>query len=275
MTVAVSITLTRYREPDWLVMETLASLAKQENVVGAVIFLDQNWREDFAEKVEKLSSQGIVFRCVPCDECGLSHARNEGIRLAQNDFVLFIDSDAIAEPSWAFEMARGLGEGAAIVGARILARWRGKKPLLANSRVVTDLYSLLDWGDEMIDAHRVVGAGFGINKSLFPAAMQFDPDFGRRDGKLLSGEESDLCARITALGGRITYCGQAIVHHQILPERCQFGWIANRLYFAGMARAQAGGTPSPSHKPGLWDWALLPLILPPYAAGYARKKLVS
>jgi GT2 family glycosyltransferase len=264
----VTITLTRYREPDWLVMETLESLARQTGVKGEVIFLDQNWREDFARDVACLSTPHLIFICEPCPEKGLSHARNRGLEAANNDLVLFIDADAVAASDWAREMAAALSQGAAVAGARILPRWRGRKPLMARARVVLDQYSLLDWGEDVIDAPRVVGAGFGLRKSAAPDLMYFDEAFGRREGKLFGGEESDLCARLRASGLRIVYCGRAVVHHQILPERLNWFWIMKRLYFAGAGRRQQGGAPAPSRKPGLWDWALLPVILPPYAAGY-------
>lgn len=264
----ITITLTRYREPDWLVMETLESLALQEGVNGDVLFLDQNRSKSFTEAVEALSTPQLRFRCLPCAEKGLSHARNEGLRLASSPVVLFIDCDAVAERRWAREMSKVLRTGAAVVGARILPRWRGRSPLLARAKVVRDQYSLLDWGEDVAAAPRVVGAGFGLRKDLCADQMIFDEGLGRRDGKLFSGEESDLCRRVAAAGGRIMYCGKAVVHHQILPERLKLSWIMKRLYFAGLGRAAQGGAPSPSQKPGFWDWALLPLILPPYAAGY-------
>lgn len=272
---AVSITFTRYREPDWLVLETIESLAAQINIMGEIIFLDQNWTKEFAAVVEQHSVPNLKFRCLPCEEKGLSYARNYGIKLAEHDHVLFIDSDAIAEPNWAFEMADGLERGAAIVGSRILPKWHGRPPILARSSVVRDVYSLLDWGTENIEVTRVVGAGFGIDISKFSVEMKFSLDFGRRDGKLLSGEESDLCARVCKAGGEIAYRGKALVHHQILPERLHLGWITRRLFYAGMARAQAGGAPNPSGSPGFWDWALLPIILPPYAVGYLKQKLAN
>ena len=270
---SVSITLTRYREPDWLVLETLESLAKQRGVRGDVVFLDQSWRADFAETVEALSTGAIRFSCKPCPRNGLSHARNLGLEAAHADIVLFIDPDGLAAPDWAAELASALKRtGAGVVGARVLPKWRGRKPVLAFSKVVMDQYSLLDWGEETMSAPRVVGAGFGVRKSAAPAEMYFDEALGRRDGKLFGGEETDLCARVAAAGGGIAYCGSAVLHHQILPERLTWKWVLRRLYYAGLGRAQRGGAPSPSHAPGVWDWLLAPVILPPYALGYFRAR---
>jgi glycosyltransferase involved in cell wall biosynthesis len=269
----VTITLTRYREPDWLVMETLESLAGQAGVCGEVILLDQNWRDDFAERVEALSSHHLVFQCRHCPEKGLSHARNMGVEQAAYPVVLFIDPDAVAEPGWARELARAVSQpGVAIVGSRILPRWRGRKPILARARVVLDQYSLIDLGAGQVETHRVVGAGFGLNKTVCPKEMYFDRGLGRRQGKLFGGEESDLCARVLRAGGEVVYTGRSVVHHQILPERLNAAWVFRRLYYAGIGRAQGGGAPNPTQKPGFWDWLLLPLILPPYALGWIRAR---
>lgn len=270
----VTITLTRYGEPDWLVVETLDSLARQTGVLAEVIFLDQAWRADFAATVEAKSNASIIFSCKPCKARCLSFARNEGIRLAAHPIVLFIDTDALAEPDWAAHMAAALApEGAAIAGSRILPLWHGDQPLLARSRVVLDQYSLLDWGEETLEASRVVGAGFGLRKDMYAGEMYFDEAFGRRDGKLFGGEESDLCARVRGAGGAVVYCGEAMVRHQILPERLRWSWVLRRLYYSGLGRGKAGGGPNPSRGPGLWDWLLLPVILPPYGAGFLSSKL--
>jgi len=269
-----TITFTRYREPDWLILETLESLAAQRGVSGEVIFLDQTWSQDFSQRVEAFSNADLTFKCQPCPERGLSHARNLGIETAKTSIVLFIDPDALADPHWARELAATLARpGVAVAGARILPKWRGRKPILARSRVVLDQYSLIDLGSGEFDTHRVVGAGFGLNTSNCTEEMYFDTELGRREGKLFGGEESDLCARVKRAGGRVVYSGRAIVHHQILPERLKTGWVLNRLYYAGIGRAEGGGAPNPTKKPGLWDWLLLPLILPPYGLGWVRTRL--
>lgn len=264
----VSITFTRYREPDWLVDEALDSLGRQQGVVGEVIFLDQNWNSAFAETVEARSSEQLSFRCIPCEERCLSYARNEGLRHARSDLVLFTEPDALAEPDWARRLADELLKGAAIAGSRILPKWRGRPPILAKAKTVLDQYSMLDWGEQTIEARRVVGAGFGVNKTLLDFSYIFDERFGRRDGELLGGEESDLCRRVLDAGGRISYAGGAVIRHQVLPDRLTWRWAMRRLYFAGASRRQMGGAPSPSKGPGVWDWLFLPIILPPYVYGF-------
>ena len=267
----VSITFTRYREPDWLVDEALDSLAAQEGIAGEVIFLDQNWSEAFAKTVETRSNDRLAFRCVPCEERGLSFARNRGISIAKSDFVVQLDPDVVVKTDCVKTLVSSLiKHDAALAGTRILPRWRGHAPLLAKSKIILDQYSMLDWGEVTKPTIRIVGAGYALNRKKFSDAIVFDENFGRRQGVLFGGAESQLCRRLVDSGEKIIYVGGAIVWHQVLPERLTWRWVLKRLYFAGAARRQQGGAPSPSKGPGLWDWLLLPIILPPYALGYWR-----
>jgi len=68
------------------------------------------------------------------------------------------------------------------------------------------------------------------------------------------------------------YVGGAVIYHVIPAERCRTAWILKRLFYAGYGRSQIGGGPNPSRKPGVADWLLLPITLPPYALGWLAGK---
>jgi GT2 family glycosyltransferase len=263
----VTITLTRYAEPDWLVMETLESLTRQEGVSGEVLFLDQNHESEI--DFDRLENANLEFKriCIPAKS--LSYARNYAIEHAENDLILYIDSDAIAEPDWAKFMAEALGRrGVAIVGGRILLKWH-KTPLwITRARVVHEQYSSLDLGRETREFPKVVGASFGINRALLGNDAYFNEELGRRPGLLLGGEETDLCTRARKRSLGVLYQGKALVHHQVLPERIKYSWIFRRMYYAGKGRASAGGMPSATHEMCIWDYLVLPIVIPFYAAGY-------
>lgn len=269
MTHYVTLTLTRFSEPDDLLENVLAHLAAQRGVAGEILFIEQDTGSplDAAGVANDRWSVRTIRKRLP----GLSAARNLSLTEAAHDRVLFCDSDALADPGWAKAMNDAFdAPDVAVVGSRILPHWTRLPPILAASRVVRDQLSLYDLGEDTIEVPRVVGAGFGVDRSLFASEMYFDEDLGRRDGRLFGGEESDLCARVRAAGGRVIYAGQARVDHVIQPERHSTRWILKRLYYAGLGRATVKGQPSPSRKPGLADWLLLPVILPPYALGWLR-----
>ena len=267
----VTITLTRLSEPDALLEKVLARLASQSGVAGEILLIDQ--KPGSSIRAESHSNANWTGRTVLKPLPGLSAARNLSLAEASHDLVLFCDADALAHQGWAAALSGALSRPeVAVAGCRILPAWSGSPPLLARSRVVLDQYSLYDLGDEEREVARIVGAGFGVDRSACPEEMRFDEGLGRRGGRLFGGEESDLCHRVKRAGGRVVYVGKAVVDHVIQPERMRLGWILKRLFYAGFGRGGVGGAPNPSQKPGWADWLFLPVILPPYALGWLASK---
>ncbi len=273
MTSNLTITLTRYNETDSLILETLGSLAKQVNVTASIIFFDQNSDSNIQQDIDKLGNHRIDFTRINIPAISLSYARNQAIENCQTSILLFIDSDAIAEPNWAEMMLKAFKDSeAAIVGGKIVLMWKAKPPLLAKSNIVREQYSCLDLGDDLMPSPKVIGASFGVNLNKLGKLAFFDEELGRMNGRLLGGEETDMCRRAIKSGLNVFYQGRALVHHQVLPERISNRWIFKRLYYAGYSRAQSGGMPSPSHSKNAWDYLLLPVYFPPYLFGYFKSK---
>jgi GT2 family glycosyltransferase len=269
--IRVTIALTRYNEPNWLLWEALDGIAAQQSVGGEVLVLDQTEDPETAERIASLGSARLLFRWMPIPARSLSYARNHAIAIARFPVVLFLDADAVAEPRWAAELAATLSQpGVAVAGGRILPEWHRRPLLISRARVVLEQYSVLDHGPMEAVVPKIVGAGFGIHRERLGDQAYFDEDLGRRAGSLLGGEETDLCVRATRAGHEVRYNGRAIVHHHILPERIRYRWILKRIYFAGVSRALQGGVPAPTHGVGLWDLAVLPMILPVYALGFLK-----
>lgn len=267
----ITVSVTRYDEPNWLLWQALESLSRQERVEAEVLVLDQIFDNETQHLTTRLSNPNIQFKYINIPKKSLSFARNYTLRNASHDMILFIDCDAIAEVNWAFHLSESLSEkGVAIVAGRILPQWHKKPLLISKSRVVREQYSLLDLGESEIEAYKVVGAGFGLNRKLLGVEAYFDENLGRQKGMLLGGEETDLCERALRSGLSIRYNPYAVVHHQVLPERISYRWILKRIYCAGVSRALRGGRPSPTHAVGLWDFLVGPIILPWYVTGYVR-----
>ncbi len=270
----ITISLTRHAEPDWLVRDALVSLADQRNTEGRVLFIDQAPTSAMQDLCRDLCRPDLAFEHLATEPQSLSKARNLALAECRSDVLLYLDIDAVAAPDWAAALSHSLSDGgAAVAGGRILPRWHGRPLLASRSRLVREQYSLLDLGNREQVARKVIGANFGLNRARCGAEATFDEGLGRRDGRLLGGEETDLCRRVAARGLTILYNGSAVVEHQILPERMTYRWLTRRFYFAGLNRAIFGGAPEPSHAMALWDLLMAPFYLPPYATGYLRGRL--
>jgi len=273
--ISITITLTRYAEPNWLLFQNLDSLALQQDIQAIVLMLDQQECKETADYCRKLSTSKIEFKYVSIPAKSLSFARNEAIRMCSTDILLYIDTDAIADPLWAKHLSSILTqENVGVSGGKIIPKWLKKTSFIQKSQVVLDQYSMLDLGDSVVDVHRIVGANFGININRLGNIATFDEDLGRRNGKLYSGEETKLCADVTAKGFIVRYTGLAVVEHQVLPERIKFSWIATRMYYQGLSSAKRGGPPAPNNngKYTMWDYLALSMLGPFYLYGFYKEK---
>ncbi len=271
--IETTITLTRYREPNDLMFQTLDKLAKQHNIRARVLFLDQNPDDQLSAFCRDCSSENIRFQYRSLEPVSLSHARNAAVRACNTSTLLFIDADAFAKPDWACHLASALQlDGIGIAGGKISPVWHKRPLLITRSRIVHEQYSLLDHGAGMMPVKKIVGANFGIHIGRLGKYACFDESLGRREGILLGGEETDLCRRALNAGLGILYQGKAAVDHQVLPERISYRWIMKRLFYTGVNRALQGGGPSPTHRMTVWDYLFLPLVAVPYTLGYWKGK---
>lgn len=269
MATGVTIAMTRYGESDELLARSLSAAAAQEGITGEILFVDQRVDAPFDEG---LLEEGNIPLRVIADACGsLSAARNIALKEAGFDHILYLDADALPQPDWALRMSGALAQGSvAIVGGRIVPGWEYTPPFFTRANVVLDQYSMLDLGEEDGPATKIVGASFGVDRSKIPAHIKFDPELGRRDGRLFGGEESAFFAQVRAAGLEARYVGTTYVTHLVARERLRWAWILERMFYAGYGRSSQGGAPAPSRRLNAMDWLVAPIMLPPYVAGWLK-----
>jgi glycosyltransferase involved in cell wall biosynthesis len=271
MATGVTIAMTRYGESDELLARTLSAAAAQQGMAGEILFVDQRVDAPFDEG---LLTEGNLPMRVIVDACGsLSAARNIALKEARFDHILYLDADALPQPDWALRMSAALDlGGVAIVGGRIVPGWEHTPPFFTRANVVLDQYSMLDLGKRDGPATKIVGASFGLDRSKIPSHIKFDPELGRREGRLFGGEESAFFAEVRAADLNARYVGTTYVTHLVAHERMRWGWILERMFYAGYGRSSQGGAPAPSRRLNAVDWVVAPIMLPPYVAGWLKAK---
>src|SRR5690242_6590880 len=73
----------------------LDSVLAQTRTVESVLVVDDGSRDETPQIVAGYAKRVARIRLIQTEPCGLSHARNEGIRAASAEFIAFIDSDDI------------------------------------------------------------------------------------------------------------------------------------------------------------------------------------
>lgn len=265
---SVTVIVTRYAESDQVVFSCLYSLKKQ-SVPVHVLFLDQKGSEKVKEYADSSNDSISRIEYVIIPTKSLAFARNYGLKKAQTKYVAFCDVDCILDSQWAEAIENAFkSTGATIVGTKILPAWEIKPSWYMETKLLREFFSLLNMGEGIISVSKVVGASFAIDRTRMNPVLCFDENLGRQNGRLLCGEETDLCLRVLQSGGKIFYASQAIANHQIQKERISFVWLQKRAYYGGFSRAVRGGRIEPfSNKVGLIDKIGIIPFVPAYIAG--------
>lgn len=234
--------------------ETLQSVSRL--VFGEIdaecVVVDNNSTDGTASLVGDFAKRApIPLRRVSEPRVGSSFARNRAVDEARGDFVFFLDDDVVAEPPWALEMLadierRGLD---AACGA-VLPRWAQPPPSWLGPRLYVKLAVHAPQALEASSGngaealHNYFSANVGFRRATFDRFGRFREDLGVMGGNPLSGEDTELFARIIARGGAIGFARRARVHHLIGPERLTRAYLRRKSFAYGVGSAYAGG---PTH----------------------------
>jgi len=268
-TILITIALTRYKEPDWLLNLTLESIARQGEVRAKVHVLDQSFHQETKDFCKSLCSESIVFEYHVILSKGCSYARNVAISLCQTDILLWTDPDVVLASDWASCLSRTLmNKNCAIVGGKIIPRWHKIPRWYMKSNIMTDQYSLIDFGQGEKETSRIIGGSMGINIKQMGKEAYFNESLGRKNGTLLGGVDAEFCERSIQKGFKVYYTGRTVVQHQILESRMNLIWLSRKFYYSGFSRAIRGGRlSSMNKKKEKADYIVLGVFAPFYIIG--------
>ncbi|HUY38763.1 MAG TPA: glycosyltransferase [Candidatus Binataceae bacterium] len=251
MTTTITVAIPTHNRAATL-SATLGSIAALAVPAGAeldCIVVDNGSTDATPAAVDtSAKSARVPVRRVFEKRLGSSFARNRAIAESRSEFIFFIDDDALAEPSWAVEMLSAL-TGRALDGAcgMVLPRWTGAPPpWLGRSLWV----KLAVHDREKIEAEpaeraenlaNYFSANVGLRRDAFARFGTFREDLGNVGGNPMSGEDTELFARIIAGGGRMGFAPRAIVNHLIPAERMTREYLRRKSFAYGVGSAFAGG----------------------------------
>ncbi len=159
-------------------------------------------------------------------------ARNAGAAAAAGDWLVFLDSDCVAEPCWLQSLASKITDSpdappAIIAGAILPAepatlveayiaqrRWIDQEKFLAPGRRYSPPFAAT--------------ANLAIHRDVFQQVGGFDPQLKT------AGEDADWCWRAAQAGWRIEYCPQAAVTHH---HRATLAGLWRQAYHYGQGNA--------------------------------------
>lgn len=229
------VVIVSYRTP-----ELTRRAAESAIASGAahLIVVDNASGDDTIEQVRQLKEVAVLGSE---SNVGFGSAANRGARLATDDVIIFLNSDAVlarpalaalthelrrhgdraivgprlVEPDGRIQRSAGLLPGPLDLSIRALglhavARWLPSIPL--GARVLRRLslareHASAESATETIDTNMVSGACFAIGREAFWELGGFDERF------FMYFEDADLCKRAAAAGMPIRYVPSAVVTH--------------------------------------------------------------
>ena len=223
-----------------LLEETLAAITAQDppGCAYEVVVVD-NASTDGTREVVSAAARRSAVPVLYLHELrsGKSHALNTAIEHARGDLLVFTDDDVLPASGWLASYGRAFAETAAdyVVG-RIVPRWEAPVP----SWMSPALYGVLavpDGGQERVTIDgrggseiMPIGANMAIRRHVLDVIGGWNPDLGKLQGTLRTGEDHEFALRMVAAGFVGLYEPQALVAHRVPSERLRLSYF-QRWFF--------------------------------------------
>ena len=173
---------------------------------------------------------------------GLSVARNRGAKEAKSNSLAYLDDDAVATPQWLRTLHQAYQEDKklAIAGGKVTLLWpEGVEPPRWLSDGLAGNLGAYDLGSEVVyitnPGLTPRGLNYSLRRSFLDQIGGFDPNLGRVGKRLLSNEELLMTELALKRGWKVAYFPEALVAHNVAPERVNRSWFMERGWWQGIS----------------------------------------
>lgn len=208
-------------------MESIRAVQRDPDIAELIVVDNGNTRAERIRLVEVASRRGNVRILQGHGNVGFARGCNYGARLAQGDYLLFLNPDALIEAGAARQMAYAgrTADRPWIAGGRLVnsdggeqrGPRRGELTFASAFASFTPLHrlpgvrSIHRDGDPMPDGPMpmptISGACLMTDRASFAQLGGFD------EGYFLHVEDIDICARARRMGGSVTFVPGAVAMH--------------------------------------------------------------
>ncbi len=218
------------------------SLLAQNTAIGFEVIVVDNGSSDRTAEVVKQRLADPRLKYVFEPVLGLSVARNTGAVNASGEILAYLDDDAVASTSWLQILYSAYQENSklAIAGGKVTLLWpegtqppRWLSPGLAGNLGAYDLGTTVIYIENPGLTPR--GLNYSIRSSFLKEIGGFDTNLGRVGKNLLSNEELQMTELALKRGWQVAYLPDALVAHNVSPERLNRSWFFSRGWWQGIS----------------------------------------
>lgn len=227
--IMVDVCIATYRRPRRLtaLLQALQSQHLPPNVSIRVIVVDNDQQGSAREIVKKqkhIEGSAIVYEIEP--KKNISLARNRSLRLAQGQFVLFIDDDEVPAKNWLKNhLTAAKKYEADVVFGPVSPNYTSEVPSWIFRSGCLDRKS--HHTGETIK-HGATNNTL-VRRTVFSNMDQwFKPEYG-----LTGGGDFELFFRLHCLGKKMIWCEDARVTETVDSNRLTLAWLLRRGYRGG------------------------------------------
>ena len=221
----LSVIICTYNREKYIrpLLESLAAndLPKSEY---EILLVDNNCTDNTRAICGEFSKAhpGLTFRYMTEPEQGLSAARNNGIRAAHGDILVYVDDDALVDTHYLRDYAEHFAShpNTMAAGGPILPLYETEEPQWMTPYTKALLTAWMDYGKRVrkYPKGRYPGGGnAAYRKEVFEKVGLFNTNLGRKGGSLMGSEEKDIFDKMHTLGMQVLYLPQPVLHH-IIPQ---------------------------------------------------------
>jgi glycosyltransferase involved in cell wall biosynthesis len=216
----VSVVIPTYKRADLARAAVLSAL--QQDIPPEqyeVIVVDSSPDEEVLSAVRQLQEGArCVLRCAAKPPEGPGPSRNLGARLAEGEFIAFMDSDCRATAGWLHAGVAAFEPDVGIVQGRTLADPDGSPGILT-------WYVVIEREGFVYEC-----ANIFYRRAAFEQAGGFTRDLHPRADHPMGGEDVDLAWRVKRNGWQSRFASAALVHHAVLPIPVSRWIVTKQLY---------------------------------------------
>jgi len=234
----VTVVIACYTERRWpSLLDAIASVRAQRHPHRLVVVVDHN--EQLYARL-RLACPDDVTILRNTGRRGASGARNTAALAATTRYVAFLDDDTRAEPGWLERLVAGMDRpGVVGVGGHIEPAWQSRSPRWFPQEFGWVIgVSTPPAGAPRRRVRNVWSCNMIVDRDVFAGVGGFRAGFGKV-GDTNEPEDTELCLRMagTAPHAHWLLVPEAVVGHQVPPERATWAYFVRRCWLEGTGKA--------------------------------------